>query len=392
MSTPSTPAREPLDQPSGLLPTDPPARGLRWAGWLLLALALAAAIFAAAFRLPETVVAPFVLVPADGEDPVQAPLAGELAVVRVQQGQVVQAGDELFRLRSDEIRNARSRIQQSTEDRRALQERGRRLDEAHRAELAIKDAEIDQAERELGFRDRHLETIRDLVRRSEQLAALGSVSPVELLGHKLDEAESQKNRAVTEKLVQQLNFQRQELVAARARVRSDEAAEGEKLRVQIAALEEQLQDSTGDLKSVRAPFAAVVLQVAQRTPGGVVFAGTELCQLARLDARPRARLLLPETGVPRLARGQVARLFFESYPYQRHGTVAADISWISPAAITVGGERHFAAFAELRAPPTPGVTLRVGMGGEARVLVGRQTLVERAFEPLRGLRERLRSE
>jgi hemolysin D len=392
MNLPTANAREPLDQPSGLLPTDPPARGLRWTGWLLLALAIAAAIFATTFRLPETVVAPFVLVPADGEDPVQAPLAGELAVVRVQQGQVVQAGEELFRLRSDEIRNARTRIRQFTEDRRALQERGRRLDEAHQAELAIKDAEIDQAERELGFRDRHLETIRDLVRRSEKLAALGSVAPVELLGHKLDEAESQKNRAVTEKLVQQINFQRQELVAARARVRSDEAAEGEKLRVQIAALEEQLQDSAGDLKSVRAPHAAVVLQVAQRTPGGVVFAGAELCQLARLDARPKARLLLPETGLPRLVRGQTVRLFLESYPYQRHGTVAAEVAWISPAAVAVGTERHFVAFAELRAAPVPGVTLRVGMRGEARVLVGRQTLVERAFEPLRGLRERLRAE
>ncbi len=392
MTPAPSPSSEPLEQPSGLLPVDPPARAARWAGWLLLALAAAAAVFAVTFRLPETVVAPFQLVPAEGEDPVQTPLAGELAVVRVSQGQIVKAGEELFRLRSDEIRNARARIRQLSEDRRALAERARRLDEAHRAELAIKDAEIDQAQRELGFRDRHLETIRDLVRRSEQLAAQGSVSPVELLAHKLDEAESQKNRAVTEKLVQQLEFQRQELVAARARVRSDEAAEAEKLRVQIAALEEQLQDSAGDLKSVRAPYDAVVLHVAQRTPGAVVFAGAELCQLARLESQPKARLLLPETGVPRLAPGQTARLFLDSYPYQRHGTVTAELAWISPAAVVAGGGRHFVAFAELRPPRAPGMTLRVGMSGEARVLVGRQTLVERAFEPLRALRERLRVE
>lgn len=392
MSTRPPHAGEPLEQPSGLLPVDPPARGARWAGWLLLALVAAAAIFAVTFRLPETVVAPFVLVPAEGEDPVQAPIAAEIAAVQIREGQTVKTGEELFRLRSDEIRNAHARIRQLNEDSRALAERIRRLDEAHVAELAIKDSEIVQGERELGFRDKHLATIRDLVRRSEQLAQAGSVSPVELLAHQLDEAESEKNRAVTEKLLQQLAFQRQELVAARLRRRADEQAEGEKLRVQISTLQEQLQDSTGDLKTVRAPYDAVVLRLLQRTPGGVVAAGAELCHLARIDSRPRARLLLPEAGMPRLAAGQQVRLFVDSFPYQRHGTIGAEIAWVSPAPVGAGSERRFIALADLRAAPNARLPLRVGMGGEARVLVGRQTLVERALEPLRGLRERLRSE
>ena len=128
MSTNGAKPAEPLDQPSGLLPVDPPARGARWAGWLLLALAAAVAVFAVTFRLPETVVAPFLLVPAEGEDPVQAPIAAEIAAVRIAEGQTVKAGEELFRLRSDEIRNAHARIRQLTEDSRALAERVRRLD------------------------------------------------------------------------------------------------------------------------------------------------------------------------------------------------------------------------------------------------------------------------
>ena len=389
MSTNGAKPAEPLDQPSGLLPVDPPARGARWAGWLLLALAAAVAVFAVTFRLPETVVAPFLLVPAEGEDPVQAPIAAEIAAVRIAEGQTVKAGEELFRLRSDEIRNAHARIRQLTEDSRALAERVRRLDEAHVAELAIKDAEQVQGERELGFRDKHLATIRDLVRRAEQLARSGSVSPVELLAHQLDEAESEKNRAVSEKLLQQLAFQRQELVASRQRRRADEQAGAEKLRVQIAALQEQLQDSAGDLKTVRAPYDAVVLRVVQRNPGGVVAAGAELCHLARVDARPRARLSLPEAGLPRLVAGQPVRLFLASFPYQRHGTVPAEIAWISPAPVGTGDARHFFALADLRPASNQTLALRVGMGGEARVLVGRQTLLERALEPLRGWREQL---
>lgn len=392
MSTRSSRSGEPLDQPSGLLPVDPPARGAQWTGWLLLALAAAAGIFAATFKLPETVVAPFVLVPADGEDPVQAPLPGEIAAVLVREGQTVKAGDPLFRLRSDEIRNAHARIRQLEEDDRALAERVRRLEEAHTAALAIKDAEIVQGERELGFRDRHLATVRDLVRRSEQLARSGSVSPVELLARQLDEAESEKNRAITEKFLQQLAFQRQELDLARHRRRAEEQAEAGKIRVQLEALRTQLQDSVGDLRTVRASYDAVVVRLAQRTPGSMVATGAELGHLARLDARPRVRLLLPDAGMPRIAVGQPARLFFDAFPYQRHGTVVADITWVSPTPFGTGAERRFMAVADLNPENAKRLALRVGMGGEGRVLVGRQTLLERAREPLRGLRERLRSD
>lgn len=392
MSPPSSTGVEPLDQPSGLLPVDPPARGAQWAGWLLLALGVTAAIFAATFKFPDTVIAPFVLIPADGEDPVQAPLAGEIAAVLVQEGQVVKAGEPLFRLRSDEIRNAHARIRQINEDSRALAERIRRLEEAHTAELAIKDAEIVQGERELGFRDKHLATARDIVRRSEQLARLGSVAPVELLARQLEEAESEKNRAVSEKFLQQLAFQRQELVSARLRRRSDEQAEAAKAQVQLEALQQQLQDSEADLRTVRSPYDAVVVRLAQRTPGGMVAAGAELGHLARSDARPRVRLMLPDAGLPRIEVGQQVRLFLDAYPYQRYGTLLARIAWVSPAPSGTGNDRRFGALADLPAPAEVRLQLRVGMVGEARVLVGRQTLLERAREPLRGLRERVRTD
>jgi len=392
MSYRPNPGSEPLDQPSGLLPVDPPARGARWAGWLLLALAAAAAVFTVTFQLPETVVAPFELVPVDGEDPVQAPLAGEIAAVLVHEGQTVKAGEPLFRLRSDEIRNAHARIRQLDEDGRALVERVRRLEESHTAALAIKDAEIVQGERELHFRDRHLETARDLVRRSEQLARSGSVSPVELLARQLEEAESEKNRAVSEKYVQQFAFQRRELEVARLRRHAEEQAEGEKIRVQLETLRAQLQDSAGDQRTLRAPYDAVVIRLVQRTPGGMVATGAALGHLARVDARPRVRLRLTDAGMSRLAPGQQVRLFLDAFPYQRHGTVVAEIAWVSPAPVDRGTERGFIALADFRPDAAARLPLRVGMSGEGRVLVGRQTLLERAREPLRGLRERVRAD
>jgi len=64
MSLPADQGSELLDRESPLLPKDTPARVARWTGWLLLALAGVTTIFAVAFKLPETVVAPFELEPA----------------------------------------------------------------------------------------------------------------------------------------------------------------------------------------------------------------------------------------------------------------------------------------------------------------------------------------
>lgn len=389
MSLPADQTPELLDRESALLPKDAPARVARWSAWLLLLLSIVIAIFAVAFKLPETVVAPFELVPSDGADPVQASIAGELAGVFVREGQSIRAGQELFRIRSDGIRNAHSQRGQLQEERRALGDRSIRLDEAHVAELAIKDAEIVQAERELVFRAKHLALSRDILRRSQPLLSQGSISEVELLNHELAAAESEKDHILTEKLLQQIQLQRREKVTARRRQQGDEQADLEKIRLQLAALDEQLADSNGDLKSIRAAFDAVVIHVEHNTLGGVVPAGAVLCQVARASSKPMARLFLPETGVGKIAVGQNVRLFFSAFPYQRHGTISATINWISPTPVTAAERAGFVALLDLAEADVARLPLLIGMQGEARILVGRRTLLERAVEPLRAMRERV---
>ena len=122
--------------------------------------------------------------------------------------------------------------------------------------------------------------------------------------------------------------------------------------------------------------------------------GQELCQLARTDAKLKVRLLLAEEGLPRLAVGQRVRFFADAFPYQRYGTITGTLSWISPSAVTNREGRQFVALANLDQEafqvgghPRP---LRVGMRGEARIIVGSRTLIEYVLEPVRQLRENLR--
>ena len=374
-----------------MLPQHPPSKIISAIATLIIALFIVAALGAALVHVPETVTCPFVLVPENGADPIQSPLLAVVQAVKIAEGKEVQQGDELFVLRSDEIRSWQTQIQLLQEDLAALRKRTNRSEEYHQTQVGIKTEELQQVEREVGFREKHLATIRDYLARNQKLAAEKLVSEIEILHHQLAVAESEKDLNVAQRTVQQVTLQRQQLENERARQRADEESELEKTKLRIAALQRQLENCSGDLMSIRAPYHGMVISLTHRNQGGVVHNGDELCQVAALEANPRARLLVREQGLPRLAPGQTVRLFFEAFPYQRYGTATGKLEWISSAAVNSTEGSGFIARAGLDQTSfgSPGHShpFRVGMKGEARVMVGSRTLIEYAFEPIRQLRE-----
>jgi len=360
---------------------------------LIIALFVVAALGASLVHIPETVRCQFVLVPENGADPIQSPLMAVLQSVKATEGQEVQQGAELFVLRSDEIRGWQTQLQILREDLAASQKRAVRSEEYYQAQIAIKEEELKQVEREVGFREKHLATIRDFLARNEKLAAEKLVSQVEILHHQLDVAESEKDLNVVQRTVQQVSLQHKQLESERARQRTEEESELEKVKVRIGALQRQVENCSGDLMSIRAPYHGMVISLSHRNSGGVVHNGDELCQLARIEGEARARLLIREQALSRLIPGQKLRLFFEAFPYQRYGTVSGKLEWISSAAVNSSDGSTFIARGALdqnrfssRGHDHP---LRVGMKGEARIMVGSRTLIEYAFEPIRQLREQM---
>lgn len=383
-----------IDTESEMLPQDPPAWIVRSSAWLMIAFFAIALLAAILVHLPETVTCPFVLVPKDGADPIQSPHLAVVSRVAVNEGDTVKAGAELFVLRSDEIRGMNTQSRTLTEDLRTREDSLGKSDSAHIAQLQIKDAEIAQAESEVTFRDRHAKTSRELVERMERLSKTGGISQVELLRMRLDLAASEKDLSVAQRTLQQVNLERQRMEMDRSRQRGQDVAEIENSKYRLSALKSDLENSEQNLLSLRAPYDAVVVSLAQRNAGSVVQNGQELCQLARLDAKPRARLSLNEGGLPKLAIGQRVRFFLEAYPYQRYGAVNAKLDWISPSVVATPEGPRFVALASLDETETSGrskpLALRVGMRGEARIVTGRRTLIEYAFEPVRQLRENMR--
>src|SRR6266446_1604264 len=363
-----------LDVESEMLPQEPPPWIIRSTAWLLLAAFLFALLVAIVMRLPESVHCQFVLIPATGADPIQSPRQAIISHVAVEEGQPVKLGEELFVLRSDEIRGWDMQFRTLTEDLRSKEESLIQSETAYAAQLEIKKAEIEQAKSEVKFRENHASTSRELVKRMEKLAKLGGESEIDLVKVKLD---------------------RERMETEHARQRAEQQSEIEKLKMRIGGLKTDLENTHQNLLTVRSPYEGVITSMDQRTVGSFVQQGQVLCQLAAKDAKPRARMTLNEAGLPKLAIAQRVRYFFEAFPYQRYGAVTGKLDWISPSAVTTTDGSNFVALGSLdryEISPRAGqvLPLRVGMRGQANIIVGGRTLIEYAFEPVRQLRESMK--
>ena len=121
----------------------------------------------------------------------------------------------------------------------------------------------------------------------------------------------------------------------------------EKLKMRIGALKTDLENTQQNLLMVRSPYEGVVISMDQRTAGSFVQQGQVLCQLAPKGSKPRARMILNEAGLPKLAVAQRVRYFFEAFPYQRYGTITGKVDWISPSAVTTTEGSRFVALGSL---------------------------------------------
>jgi hemolysin D len=212
---------------------------------------------------------------------------------------------------------------------------------------------------------------------------------------KLDLAGSEKDLSVAQRTLQQVTLDRDRMETEHARLRDEEHAEIEKLKMRLGPLKKELENAHQNLLTVRSPYEGIVISVDQRTVGSFVQQGQVLCQLAPKGSKPRARMTVNETGLSKLAVAQRVRYFFEAFPYQRYGTVAGKVDWISPSAVTTTEGSRFIALGsldryEMSSQAGRALPLRVGMRGDAHVIVGGRTLIEYAFEPIRQLSENIK--
>ena len=381
-------------QNEDMLPVDPPPIATRLLATMLILIFVVAFIVSVFVPIPETVRTSFALVSSNGSDPVESRIFGVLDEITINEGQEVEEGELLFKVRSDEIRNWRVQLETAREDHQALEDRIPKAEESFNKQQEILQGMLSNAAQELEYNQRHLENRKNLLQRMTELASDGIISEVELENYQLSEEWSEKNVQVARKTREQTALEIQRLETDRARARTLEQAELRKLEDRIESLRDQLSDCDDVHLSVFAPSDAIVLHVPNRRAGSVVNAGEVLCQLADIDGDVVARLYLEDDSLPKLESGLSVRFFFDAFPYQRYGTVTGTIEWISPSTVETENEPRFLARASMDASSVSvdgkTRTLKPGMIGEARIHVGSRTLLEFAFEPIKQLRENMK--
>lgn len=124
--------------------------------------------------------------------------------------------------------------------------------------------------------------------------------------------------------------------------------------------------------------AAILFAVAVRLPETVP---AVFVLEAREGAEPWVRLIIPEPAFARLRPGQEVRLHYYAYPHQRHGWAAATLDKVNPAGVDRPEGSGITATATLQAGPAGHrIEPHPGMRGEAQILMGRRTLLQRALE------------
>jgi multidrug efflux pump subunit AcrA (membrane-fusion protein) len=116
-----------------------------------------------------------------------------------------------------------------------------------------------------------------------------------------------------------------------------------------------------------------------------------LAEITCRDERLQAELMVPQRGLALLRAGQLVKLRYDAFPFQRFGVRHATLRWISPSASLQSADGSVRAIADVDEQ-----MLRIngdrrallpGMAGQAVIVVGRRTLASYAMEPLRSIGE-----
>jgi HlyD family type I secretion membrane fusion protein len=385
-----------------LAPPHCAARGLSYG---IIAIVALAAIAAVVIKLPETVTADFVLVPARGADPVRASRKGIVKQVFASEGQAVNQGDVIATLRSE---SAGDRAAEMMTVQTQLAGAGESFTNA-KAKFTAQTLADEQEMRKLAARVEHLEGVVALKRRQfellkqmadsyEKLYRDGIASRAQLTQRQLEItdlsveiekliAEQNETRAAIERLRIDSSARRAEFNEVERSYR-EATATGE---IRLTALKAGLAGSDGNEIRLTAPCAGTILRLHVKNSGAVLDEGDAVAELVCEGETLQAELKVPEAGVGKLKTGQGVKLKYDAFPYQRYGVKSGRLTWLSPSAVETKEGASFKAHVEIADTEvqTQGQSrpLFAGMSGKAEIVVGSRSLIEYVFEPLRQFKE-----
>jgi membrane fusion protein len=378
------------------------ARGLSYA---IIAVVLIAAIASVIIKLPETVTADFVLVPARGTDPIKATRQGIVNQVFVSEGQTVNQGDVIATLKSEsvgdraaELMTVQTQLAGAGESFINAKTKFTAQTLAEEQEIRKFIARIEHLEGLIALKRQQLTLLKQMADSFEKLYQQGIASRAQWTQRQLEVndlqaelekliAEQNETRAVIEKLKLDGSARRAEFQEVERTYR-EATATGE---IRVNALRSGLAGSDGNEIRLTAPYAGTILRLHVKNSGAVLHEGETVAELVNVGERLHAELKVPEAGMGKLKAGQGVKLKYDAFPYQRYGVKYGQVAWLSPATVESKEGASFRAHVEIsqgelfiQGQSRP---LSAGMSGKAEIVIGKRSLIEYIFEPLRQLKE-----
>lgn len=252
-------------------------------------------------------------------------------------------------------------------------------------------------------------------RRDQQVltARLRSVQEIETMqekliaqnfGARLQLLQAQDKRLEVERDMLLTKNREQELLSELAAQQSEQAAFMKGWRQKMMedlltttrerdSLNEQLQkaDRRHSMVQLVAPEDGVVLEIAKLSPGSVVRAAEAFFTLVPIGAQMEAEVQIDAADVGYVRTGDAAKLKLDTFPFQKHGALAAKVRTISEdafrreAAQATGSDTYYmarVAYGNATLKQMARARLLPGMTVSAEIVVGKRSVISYLLWPL----------
>jgi len=355
------------------------------------------------------------LVPSAGLVAVPAGRPGSVTRVLVSQGQHVHAGQTLVELGGDTSSAALGETMQAVSG--DLQSKRRELlanldtqrqiasdrSTAASAASASLRSQIVQINDQYALEEDRISRQQALIDKLRPLVATGIVSRLQMSAN-VDQLLSAKSqlRALER---QRLGLQQQLTNAEQTQrqIPLDLEREAHSTEGQVADVSQAIAENESNrLALIVAPTDGLVTALLAQ-PGQSIKAGQTLLNIMPAGSTLRAQLLVPSRAIGFIDPGSRVVIRYQAYPYQKFGQHAGTVANVSRSALspyeiqqltgTTADASMYRVDVKLDSPYllTRGIkhSLMPGMVLDADILLEKRTLLEWAFEPLYGLRQKL---
>jgi hemolysin D len=409
--------------------------------YIMLAFTAVLLPWAAFSQIDEVGVAQGRLEPQGKTIRLDAPVAGTVSALRVQEGQEIAQGQPLLEMQSDVVT---SDLQQAQVKLEGLLNRETQLlgvkaqldnslstarQQVH-AQGVSQQATIDKAltlqnslQSSLTSLQRLLELDRAKVAKLKALSEQGAIPRTQwedaeriMLQNQqqLQKALSELQQAQAEVLKQRKEYQR--ILREGELSLIDKTKQIEELQSQIIDIQSQAGQAKALIQSLQyqrqqrvvvAPTNGTLFQLNVQHPGAVLQPGQNIAQIAPKQSRLvlRARIDNRQTGFLRV--GMPAKIKFDAYPFQDYGIQSGRLIWISPTSTqvpvptsgstpsddkprpTANNPSSFEVEIELDRPDimihNKAIALKAGQTATAEVIIRRRRVLDLFLEPFRKL-------